>query len=330
MIYDAASLPANLAAPRTVSARQLNIGQLAQSNSNSQRIDSGDLLEVTISTGLEVEQPNRWSLRVGEDGTVNVPLVGRLSVGGRDVSDAEREIRDQSIQRGIFRAPNVSVQITERQTNRITVIGAVESPGVKELPVADSNLFAAIVAAGGLSDNANTVVEIRQAAPHHVAHQASWSGGFPPPPLTGSPASTWLDLADPNVTQRGELRVQDGAVVHVLERPQRNVYVIGLVQQAGEFELPEDRELRLLDALALARGRKMEIADKVRVIRHLEGQTEPVVIEASVREAKRDGAANIRLAAGDVVSVEQTPLTFAVETINSFVRFGFTSAIPGF
>jgi hypothetical protein len=36
------------------------------------------------------------------------------------------------------------------------------------------------------------------------------------------------------------------------------------------------------------------------------------------------------LAAGDVVSIEETPLTFTVGTIQSFVRFGFTSAIPGF
>jgi hypothetical protein len=35
------------------------------------------------------------------------------------------------------------------------------------------------------------------------------------------------------------------------------------------------------------------------------------------------------LAPGDVVSVEETPLTFTVGTIQSFVRFGFSSAIPG-
>jgi polysaccharide export outer membrane protein len=87
--------------------------------------------------------------------------------------------------------------------------------------------------------------------------------------------------------------------------------------------------MRLLDAIALAGGRNLQIADQVHVIRNLEG-AEPIVIEASMRQAKRGGAANLLLAAGDVVSVEETPLTFTVGTIQSFVRFGFTSAIPGF
>jgi hypothetical protein len=66
------------------------------------------------------------------------------------------------------------------------------------------------------------------------------------------------------------------------------------------------------------------------VIRQIPNRAEPVVIEASIREAKQDGPANIRLAAGDVVSVEETAVTFLVGTVREFVRFGFTSAIPGF
>ena len=82
--------------------------------------------------------------------------------------------------------------------------------------------------------------------------------------------------------------------------------------------------------IAMARGLKFEIADKVHVIRNLDTQTEPVVIEASIKRAKRDGVSNIRLTAGDVVSVEETPTTLVVGTIRDFVRFGFSSAIPGF
>ena len=48
-----------------------------------------------------------------------------------------------------------------------------------------------------------------------------------------------------------------------------------------------------------------------------------------MREAKRGGAANLLLAPGDVVSVEETPLTFTVSTIQNFIRFGFSAAIPG-
>src|SRR5262249_29553585 len=98
--------------------------------------------------------------------------------------------------------------------------------------------------------------------------------------------------------------------------------------KSDQFTLPVDQEIHMLDALAMAGGRTMEIADKVRVIRKVPGREEPVVIEASVRDAKRDGRSNIRLAEGDIVTVEETPLTFTVGTLREFIRFGFSAAIP--
>ena len=74
----------------------------------------------------------------------------------------------------------------------------------------------------------------------------------------------------------------------------------------------------------------MEIADRVKVIRTIPGTGEFVTIGASVRRAKQDSQANLVLSSNDVVSVEETPVTFAVQTIRSFVRFGFSSAVPGF
>ena len=44
---------------------------------------------------------------------------------------------------------------------------------------------------------------------------------------------------------------------------------------------------------------------------------------------KSGGDANIALASNDVVSVEETPLTYTVGTLKSLVGFGFGSPIPG-
>jgi polysaccharide export outer membrane protein len=115
----------------------------------------------------------------------------------------------------------------------------------------------------------------------------------------------------------------------VREQDPRMIQVIGLVRKPEQFEIKPDKELRLLDAIALANGRTMEIADKVHIIRQLDGMKEPAVIAASVRAAKGGGPDNLLLAAGDIVSVEETPLTFTYGTINHVIRFGFTSAIPG-
>jgi polysaccharide export outer membrane protein len=124
--------------------------------------------------------------------------------------------------------------------------------------------------------------------------------------------------------------LEDGAVVAVREKPPRTVHVLGKVQRPGHFELPDDHDLRMLDAVALAGGRTLQLADKIRVVRQVPGRSSPVVVKASVREAKRGGDANLRLAPGDVVSVEETPATFAVETLRDLVRFGFSAAVPFF
>ena len=46
----------------------------------------------------------------------------------------------------------------------------------------------------------------------------------------------------------------------------------------------------------------------------------------SVREAKRDQRSNLRLAAGDVVSVEETPATFVYSLLKNFFHVG--SSLP--
>ena len=109
------------------------------------------------------------------------------------------------------------------------------------------------------------------------------------------------------------------------ETGRRTVQVLGLVKRPDRFEYPDDPELRLLDALDLAGGRTMEIADSVKIIRQVPGEPRPIVILASVRYAKQGGEDNLALIPGDVVSVEETPLTFTVDTVRSLLRFGVTT-----
>jgi polysaccharide export outer membrane protein len=119
-------------------------------------------------------------------------------------------------------------------------------------------------------------------------------------------------------------------VVVVSEREPRSIYVMGLVKEPGEYDLPYDRDVRVLDALALAKGRTTQLADKVLIIRQLPGQSAPSTFVTSVRKAKNSSAWNRRLAPGDIVSVEETPTTFVLEMLKNFVRFGVSGSVPLF
>jgi protein involved in polysaccharide export with SLBB domain len=196
---------------------------------------------------------------------------------------------------------------------------------MKELPAANADLLSALLAAGNLTDEASTIVEIRKVPDFST----QFTGSAGRRTTLAQDSSVRIDLIAASQGVAPDYRIEDGSVIMVREREPKTIQVIGLVNRPNQFEIPPDEEVRLLDAIALANGRTLQIADKVHVIRQLDSMKEPVLIAASIRDAKRGGPANLRLGPGDIVSVEETPLTFTVGTIQSFVRFGFSSAVPG-
>ena len=84
-IYDARSLPPSFRAPVVVDVQSLDLSRLASADVSSETVQTGDVLDVTVVTGAPGEIPESWPLRVGGDGTVNVPLVGIVPVAGKSL-----------------------------------------------------------------------------------------------------------------------------------------------------------------------------------------------------------------------------------------------------
>jgi polysaccharide export outer membrane protein len=327
-------LSAELRVPPAHSAKQVDLTNLARAATRNELIYPGDVLEVDVSAGVEGERNTSKLVRVTEQGTINVPIVGQVSVAGLELTQAERAIYDASRERRIYRNPQVSVFVKHRRSNRVTVMGAVSKPGTYELPASGSDLLAALVASGGLTEDADTLVEIRSPVhtPGPVAGDLD-NRGYPVSPagyLAGLPAdvaggSQRVDLTTAHISDGRDYRVRDGSVVMVMERPERSVQVMGLVKKPGQFEIPDGRDLRLLDALSMAGGLRTDFANEVRIARHVPGREQVMVIEAKVSRAKSDALENLRLAPGDVVSVEPTPLTFVMEELQKYVRIGVSA-----
>ena len=94
----------------------------------------------------------------------------------------------------------------------------------------------------------------------------------------------------------------------------------GLVSHPGQFEMPVNQDVHLLDAIAMAGGPSSPVADKVLLIRRSDQRSQPVVVAASLRKAKKHGPENVRLAPGDTISIEQTPATVVVDAFNKLFR----------
>jgi len=334
--FRARNLPPEFRVAASQKGNDLNLARLSSSGSSNSLLASGDLLEVSVATGREDERVVPMVVRVANDGTVTVPVIGPVPVSGMEAFDAAQSITTFAIQRGIYLRPVVTVDIKTKAVNRITVLGAVENPGVHEIPRGSSDVVTALAAAGGLTEEAGVELEVmRQASSSSfmAASDASKPGNVQlagyqslAPGSQVSPAVpqlTRINLADARLPGRVDSRLSDRDVVMVPQRKKEVFHVTGLVHKPGQFELPIDQDVHLLDAIAVAGGTSSPVADKVFVIRRLEGRPEPVVIQASISVAKYNGDENIRLAAGDTITIEQTPMTTVVDTLSKLIRFSF-------
>ncbi len=328
--YSAANLPSEYLAHPLASARHVDLSSLSHHDRPAELLQAGDQVKLTMATGIEEAQPPTWTLRIRDDGMLDIPLVGPVPVVGVAATDAESRIRDESIRRGVYVSPKVTLAVEERRTYRITVAGAVEQPGTYDIPVSDCDVLAAITHAKGLAEDASTTVEIRHPLGAGEFRTAN-AGGVSP--VNGQGVSTSeafeLDISDARNVDRERLRLRDGSVVNVTRQPKRVVNVLGLVRLPAQIPIPPGEELMLLDAIAQAGGTTISFADKVQVVRRVTGEEKPVVIGASLRRARNGGPDNLRLAPGDLVSVEETPTTLVIDSIRTFFRVGFSAALPG-
>lgn len=342
-VLTAQSLPNEFMAPPVRNAQTVDLSRLAGYTQSHELIEPGDVLEITIGSGYSDRGTLTAPIRVAEDGSANVPLIGKVALAGLELEGAEQAIGAAAVAREIYRAPFVTVLMDRKRVNKVTVVGAVESPGVYELPRGSSDLLAAIVAAGGLSEAAGTSVELRRPGQRAIPYgpgrpqgprEAAIPGIHPAshvmPVGANGAQSIRIDLVAAAHSGHSGFPVGDGDVVMVEKRDPKPVHVMGLVAKPNQYEMPVNQELHVLDALAMAGGVKSSVADKIYVIRRVPGRPEPVVVQVSLNEAKLNGRENLLLAPGDIVSVEQTPATVALDAVKSFIRFGFSSTVPVF
>jgi len=330
-VYRATRLPVEYQAPLVEDLRQISLSQFTAQQSPSDVISPGDVLEVTISTDLET-QVKPVLCRVDDQGIMVVPDIGPVSVGGLRLSEAEKRVGETAIARDVYRRPFVTIVPKEQRTYRVTVTGAVERPGVYAIPATQASLLTALVQAGGLKKEAQPAVEIRRA---ETAEKKTLPLENPVKDEVEGRLTSWeesttsgdtvrIDLISATRSPTSDLRyhLNDGDVVYVPERKVDPIFVDGLVTKPGMYELPPNQEVRLLDALAMAGGRNNPLADNVWVLRHVPGREEPIVIKSKINAIKRNSEENIRIAPGDVITVEETPGTFLYSLLKGFVHLG--------
>jgi polysaccharide export outer membrane protein len=104
----------------------------------------GDVFDVRVFGEPDLSS----TYRIGHDGSIDFPLVGRVAASGKTASDLAGELRTRLV--AFLHQPQVSILVKEANSKRVTVYGQVQKPGT--YPYAElMTISQAISQAGGFT-----------------------------------------------------------------------------------------------------------------------------------------------------------------------------------
>jgi polysaccharide biosynthesis/export protein len=115
------------------------------SKNEEYKIAALDVLDVSV---FGVAELNRTA-QVSATGVMSMPLIGTVVASGKTVGQLEKEIA-RKLEAGYLQSPQVSVFIKEYNSQRVTVDGAVNKPGIYPIQ-GQVSLLQAISLAEGIS-----------------------------------------------------------------------------------------------------------------------------------------------------------------------------------
>jgi len=170
---------------------------------------------------------------VADDGTLRVPYVGSVQVGGLSPDAAARRA-EQALKDGkFFLNPHVSITVTTALSQRVSVLGEVKNPG--RYPIdSKTSILDLIAQAGGFNDTAANVIYVSR------TDSAGNTAKFP---------VNLKGLSDPHNTMTDKF-LRGGDSVFVPRADQ--FYILGEVQKPDMYKLQPN--MTVVQAISLAGG----------------------------------------------------------------------------
>lgn len=224
-------------------------------------IGAGDLVHIDVFGVPDLSR----DVRVSQTGDISFPLLpGLIHVAGLDVFQLQNKMAQLLVENGLVSHPQVSVIVKERNSQPISIVGAVRHPMVYQA-VRPTTLLQVLAEAGGIGDDAGGDVIITRPAhpgsqmddPKAPATSSDPPGDDPPGADPPAPAPQTItvnlqELLDSGISK--DVPVRGGDVIRV---PTAGiVYVIGSgISQPGGYVLQgHGQNVTILRVVALAHG----------------------------------------------------------------------------
>jgi len=281
-------------------------------------LGTDDQLEIS---GPELTELANKLVRIDDDGGIQVPLVGRVHVSGLTVQETEQELN--KILTTYIRYPQVVVSVAEVRSQPVSILGAVNTPGVHQVQ-GNKTLLEMLALAGGIRPDAGYSI--------HITRQLEW--GCIPLPKTELDASGRFSVAELNLKQIMEAKSPEENIQifphDVISVPKGEmVYVIGDVRRSGGFVLGEHEAISVLQALSLAEGLNGTADTRHARILRLKGDTDQrEELAVDVKDVLNGKKPDVALRGDDILFIpSSTGKKAALRAIEAGIQTGTGMAI---
>jgi polysaccharide biosynthesis/export protein len=207
------------------------------------QLGPGDRIAVNLRDLKELEiKPAVIEL----DGTIDLQHAGRIRAQGMTSGELAHEVEKRLA--AIVRQPKVSVEVVEYGSQPVSVLGAVNKPGVHQLR-GQKNLVDVLALAEGMKPEAGNVIKITR---------PKSSGDLPLPNQKTDPTGLYT-TAEVGIKALLEAKTPEANIQirphDVISVPRADlIYVLGNVRKPGGFPLAERETITVLQGISMAEG----------------------------------------------------------------------------
>jgi polysaccharide export outer membrane protein len=259
------------------------------------------------------EEMSEKPYRIDGDGMIRLPLIGGIQCAGLTIEELEAVLRERLREWVI--EPEVVVLVKEFRSQPVSVVGAVNNPGVLQVQ-GRKNLLEILSMAGGVRQDASSKLKItrrREAGPLPLPGAA--------PDQTAQFTVAEIDFSDlmaaKNPAQNIAIRPHD-----VITVPKADlIYVLGEVRKPGGFVIRDEERISVLTALSLAEGTLPTASQShARILRSQPGAAARLEIPVNLQKIVRGKGEDMLLRADDILVVpDSAAKKIALRTVEAAV-----------
>jgi polysaccharide export outer membrane protein len=281
LVQEAPSAPPSAASAASAAAETPPPAAPARPTAPEYRVGAGDVLELTVFGNEDLTR----TPTVQPSGVIALPLLGEVPVAGLTVAEVQRKLTTL-LARDFLVNPQVEVKVKEYQSQSVSVVGEVNSPGRKPLR-GRTRLIDVLLEAGGFRPTASGEVVITRL-------EGTFEGGARTLKLRfAGTAPTPQDQINL------ELPLQNGDIITA--SPKYYVTVEGEVARPGRY--PIDGDLTLSGAISLGGGLTRFGSNDVRIRRIDPDTKETQILQVDLKDVRNGKVSDPVLLGGDVVTV---------------------------